>query len=109
MLILWRRSGQSLIVGEGVQIEVLEARSNRVKLGIVAPEAVSIVRGETRITRQENLAAALSAEHGMIESLLQRLPARCTEPEASTSKTSGVKTLTDITLRKPLESIGEKS
>jgi carbon storage regulator len=85
VLILWRRSGQSVIVGEGVEIEVLESRHNRVKLGIVAPSAVSIVRGESRTTREENLAAALSAGHGMIETLLRRLPARQPAPDPSSS------------------------
>ena len=75
MLIMWRRSGQSFTVGEGVQIEVLEARANRVKLGIVAPDDVQIVRNEARLTREENLAAALSADRRMIETLLRRIPA----------------------------------
>lgn len=74
MLILWRNSGQTLIVGEGVEIQVLDTRHNRVKLGIVAPGSVSIVRGEARITREENRAAALSAGRDVIETLLRRLP-----------------------------------
>ncbi len=76
MLIMWRREGQSLFVGEGVEIEVLDVRSNRVKLGIAAPKTVSIVRGEARITREENFVAALSTGPGVIEALLKRLPAR---------------------------------
>jgi carbon storage regulator len=71
---MWRRAGESLLVGDGIEIEVLEAKSHRVKLGIVAPASVAIVRKEARITREENLAAALSADQGMIETLLRRLP-----------------------------------
>ncbi len=84
MLIVWRRPGQTLIVGEDVEIQVLESRPNRVKLGIVAPDAVSIVRGECRITREENLAAALSAGHAMIDNLLARIPQRAAASETST-------------------------
>ncbi|MGD1070256.1 MAG: carbon storage regulator [Bryobacteraceae bacterium] len=69
-----RRAGQSFIVGDRVHIEVLEARANRVKLGIVAPDDVQIVRKEACITREENVAAALSADHDMIKTLLRRLP-----------------------------------
>ena len=76
MLIMWRREGQSLFVGEGVEIEVLDVRSNRVRLGIVAPKTVSVVRGEARLTREENFVAALSTSPGVIEALLKRLPAR---------------------------------
>lgn len=76
MLVIWRRCGESLFVGEDVEIEVLDARANRVKLGITAPDSVQIVRRETRITREENIAAALSAGHEMIEHLLRCLPRR---------------------------------
>jgi len=72
---MWRRAGQSFTVGESVQIDVLDARANRVKLGIVAPDDVQIVRNEARLTREENLAAALSADRDMIETLLRRIPA----------------------------------
>ena len=73
MLIMWRRLGESLTVGDGVEIDVLDVRANRVKLGIVAPDSVPIVRKEARMTREENLAAALSANQEMIDTLLQRL------------------------------------
>jgi carbon storage regulator len=71
---MWRRSGESFIVGDDVEIAVLDARANRVKIGIVAPDTVQIVRKEARITREENLAAALSADREMIDALLRRLP-----------------------------------
>ena len=74
MLIMWRRAGETVLVGDGVEIEILDARANRVKLGIIAPASVPIIRKETRITREENVAAALSAGHQMIETLLKRVP-----------------------------------
>jgi len=74
VLIMWRRSGESLIIGGDVEIEVLDARANRVKLGIAAPDSVSIIRRETLITREENVAAALSAGQDMIDTLLRHLP-----------------------------------
>jgi carbon storage regulator len=72
---MWRRAGETLQIGEGVEIEVLDARAGRVKLGIVAPASVQIVRKEARLTREENLAAALSAGPDVIETLLRSLPA----------------------------------
>jgi len=83
---MWRRAGESLLIGDGVEIEVLEAKAHRVKLGIVAPASVAIVRKEARITREENMAAALSADQGMIETLLRRLPG--TAPAADNGVTS---------------------
>ena len=83
MLVMWRRLGESVSVGDEIEVQVLEARANRVKLGIVAPESVPIVRHEIRVTREENLQAALSAGHEMIETLLRRLPAVVSEHEMS--------------------------
>jgi carbon storage regulator len=71
VLILWRRAGQSLIVGDGIEIQVLDAGSNRVKLGIVAPSSVSVFRKETQTTREQNRAAAASADGKMMSQLLR--------------------------------------
>jgi carbon storage regulator CsrA len=71
VLIMWRRAGESFTAGE-VEIEILDARQDRVKLGITAPESCAIVRREARITQQENISAALSADTSTIETLLRR-------------------------------------
>jgi carbon storage regulator CsrA len=71
MLIMWRRTGESFTAGE-VEIEILDNRQDRVKLGITAPESCAIVRHETRITRQQNVSAALSADSSTIETLLRQ-------------------------------------
>ncbi len=73
MLIMWRRSGESFTVGD-VEIDVLDVKASRVKLGILAPDSVQIIRKEARITREENMAAALSANREMIDILLRHLP-----------------------------------
>ena len=74
MLVVWRRAGQSVMIGEDAEIEVLDARANRVKLGIKAPASIAIVRKEALLTRNENLAAAWSMDEASIESLLSKLP-----------------------------------
>ena len=71
---VWRRAGQSVMIGEDAEIEVLDARANRVKLGIKAPASIAIVRKEALLTRNENLAAAWSMDEASIESLLSKLP-----------------------------------
>lgn len=58
MLILRRRAGESLLIGDDVEIEVLETGSWGVKVGIRAPKAISILRKELQITREANFAAA---------------------------------------------------
>ena len=58
MLILRRRAGESLLIGDDVEIEVLETGAWGVKVGIRAPKAVSILRKELQMTRTANCAAA---------------------------------------------------
>ncbi|MCA9263586.1 MAG: carbon storage regulator [Planctomycetales bacterium] len=46
MLILSRKKGQSIIIGDGIEIRVVETRGGRVKLAFDAPATVSIRRSE---------------------------------------------------------------
>jgi carbon storage regulator len=46
MLILTRRPGESIQVGEDIEISVLEIRGNQVRLGINAPAEVLVLRSE---------------------------------------------------------------
>ncbi len=72
MLVIWRRAGESFTMDE-TEIEVLESRTGKVKLGVRAPEAVTIIRGESRPTRQENEKAA-TMDLLAIANLLSGLP-----------------------------------
>ena len=65
-----RRAGESFLVGENIEIEILEVCGTRVKIGIVAPDAVVIQRKEAQITRDENLVAARSVRNVDFASLL---------------------------------------
>lgn len=47
MLILTRRIGESVIIGEEVTFTVLGIKGNRVRVGINAPKSVSVHREET--------------------------------------------------------------
>jgi carbon storage regulator CsrA len=46
------------LIGEGIEIQVAEIGSTRVKLGITAPPEVQVLRKEVKLTRDQNLAAA---------------------------------------------------
>ena len=73
MLVMRRRAGESFMVGEEIEIEVLEVAGSRVKLGIVAPERLTIVRKEAKVTREENLTAARAMDAASLGTLLKRL------------------------------------
>ena len=68
-----RRAGESFTIGDDIEIEVLEVAGTRVKLGIVAPDCVAIVRKEARVTREENITAAQPVAPGTLAALAQRI------------------------------------
>ncbi len=46
MLVLTRRIGEAILIGDDVRVAVLEARGNRVRIGIQAPLSVGVQREE---------------------------------------------------------------
>lgn len=60
MLILTRKPGESIILGDNIEIKVLEVSDSRVKLGIEAPRDVKVLRKEVISTIEENKEAAMT-------------------------------------------------
>ena len=59
MLIITRRPGEKIILGEDVTITVMEVSGQTVRIGIDAPKSLSIYREEIwAAVKQENQAAA---------------------------------------------------
>ncbi len=58
MLVIRRRAGQSITIGEDIEVRVTEVAGGRVKLAISAPKSVPVVRTEVKLTREQNMAAA---------------------------------------------------
>jgi carbon storage regulator len=75
MLILRRREGEAVLIGEDVEIRVVEVGGGRVKLGISAPAEVLILREEIHLAAEQNLAAAQAATQENIRRLLSGLQA----------------------------------
>jgi carbon storage regulator len=63
MLVLTRRAGESVMIGDDVIITVLEARGDVIRLGIQAPRDVQVHREEVyRELQAANLEAASPTE-----------------------------------------------
>ena len=53
MLILTRKSGEKIIVGDEIKIQVIEIKGKQVRLGIEAPERFGIYREEVYLRIEE--------------------------------------------------------
>ena len=66
MLILQRKAGESLLIGEDITVQVVSVDGSRVRLAISAPEDVSILRSElvtaTAANRDSAMEEAAPAE-----------------------------------------------
>jgi carbon storage regulator len=59
MLIITRRAGEKIMLGDDIVVEVMEVVGNTVRVGIQAPRAIPVYREELwDVVRAENQAAA---------------------------------------------------
>ncbi|MBS0194883.1 MAG: carbon storage regulator CsrA [Proteobacteria bacterium] len=66
MLILTRRVGETLMIGDAVTVTVLGVKGNQVRIGITAPKDVAVHREEIfqRIHKDESGAGVAASEAG---------------------------------------------
>ncbi|MGC8718541.1 MAG: carbon storage regulator CsrA [Thermodesulforhabdaceae bacterium] len=70
MLILSRKEGEAIRIGDDIEIIVTEITSNRVKIGIRSPRNIPVYREELyQRIKEENRQAALMTNSDLIESL----------------------------------------
>ncbi len=73
MLVLSRRVGESVVVGEDVTITVLEVRGDVVRVGIQAPRSVAVNRAELLKELEDSNRGAASPSEETVASLSQAL------------------------------------
>jgi carbon storage regulator len=62
MLVLSRKPGEQVVLGNGITLTVLEVRGNRVRLAFAAPAQVRILRAELACGQDEPAGGAGRAE-----------------------------------------------
>ncbi len=67
MLILSRRPGESLHIGDNITITVFAINGKQVKLGIVVPETLAVYREEVyQRVKEENTGALVADEQDLL-------------------------------------------
>ena len=49
MLVLSRKPGESVFIGNNIEVKVVSISKDRVKLGFEAPKDIALIRGELRV------------------------------------------------------------
>lgn len=62
MLILTRKVGESVLIGDGIKVSVLAVKGNQVRVGIDAPKDVSVHREEVRERLEEGKAFSTESD-----------------------------------------------
>lgn len=71
MLVLRRKVGETLLIGDDIELVVLEVEGDRVKLGIQAPQDVEVIRKELldQVTEENKLASSSKPSVDMLKQL----------------------------------------
>lgn len=83
MLILTRRVGESIVVGDDIVLTVFEVRGDAVRIGIEAPRSVKVNRKEIYEEIQRSNAQAVSSSDDAVDALRGALGAPADDPGAS--------------------------
>lgn len=79
MLVLSRRVGESVVIGDDVTITVLEVRGDVVRIGIDAPRSVAVNRAELLRELEDSNRTAASPSEEAVASLARALKDRSNE------------------------------
>jgi carbon storage regulator len=72
MLMMSRRQGETILIGDQIEIVITQIGRSRVKVGIRAPREMAVIAREMKLVCEENLTAA-AASHAGLPDLLARL------------------------------------
>ena len=70
MLVVTRKTEESVIIADNIEITVLEVAKDRVKLGISAPKDIKIIRNELRHAQETNLDSSQAVSKDALDALL---------------------------------------
>ncbi|HKM31960.1 MAG TPA: carbon storage regulator [Oscillospiraceae bacterium] len=72
MLVVTRKTDESIIIAENIEVTVLEITRDRVKIGISAPKDVKIIRNELINAQKLNEEASMVPSANAISKLLNK-------------------------------------
>jgi carbon storage regulator len=90
MLIMSRRKGETILIGDEVEVVIAHIGRSRVKVGIRAPRQMPVIAREVKLVREENVAAAAASPITALSGLIAHLqPANKTTPQGEGTNHTG--------------------
>ena len=73
MLVLTRKSNQSIMIGDDIEVSVLSIMGEKVRIGIQAPRDIPVFRKEVYLEIQQENAAETAGARDQVDEALKRL------------------------------------
>lgn len=89
MLVLSRRVGERLIIGNDIVVTIIDVRSDGVRVGIDAPREVRVTRAEIFEAVEQHNVEAASADDSALEKLRGLAPKSAPGAGSQTSSSQG--------------------
>lgn len=83
MLMMARREGETILIGDQIEVVIAHIGRSRVRVGIRAPREMTVIAREVKLVRDENRAASARSDAALSQ-LIERI-----RPTVSTSPPSG--------------------
>ena len=73
MLVLTRKSNQSIMIGDDIEVSVLAIMGEKVRIGIQAPRSIPVFRKEVYLEIQQDREAQGQQDPEVVDEALERL------------------------------------
>jgi carbon storage regulator len=73
MLVLTRKSNQSIMIGDDIEVSVLSIMGEKVRIGIQAPRDIPVFRKEVYLEIQQENAAERTGSREQVDEALNKL------------------------------------
>jgi carbon storage regulator len=84
MLVLTRKTGQSIMIGDDIEVSVLAVSRDKIRIGITAPKEVPVFRKEVWVSIKEEVGGEVSEDdalsrNGIEEAIIEGAAAQVEE------------------------------
>jgi carbon storage regulator len=73
LLVLTRKSNQSIMIGDDIEVSVLSIMGEKVRVGIQAPRDIPVFRKEVYLEIQQEASASGGSARAEVDAALRRL------------------------------------